>query len=152
MKNNSKVIPCSSFHWEGVPRKAYKTEGSHFKEVHRYTLLGEGENEHELNMETRYFEIQAGGYSSLEMHRHPHSVVVIRGKGTVILGDEIFPIGLHDVVYISPETIHQFLADRGEPLGFLCIVDRYRDKPTIPTDAQLEAAMGKGEARARVRR
>jgi quercetin dioxygenase-like cupin family protein len=152
MKNNSKVIPCTGFNWTGIERKEYKTGTTNFKDIHRFSLLGEGTGEHELNMQTRYFEIAPGGYSSLEIHRHPHSVVIIRGKGTLVLGDEVFDLGLHDVVYISPETIHQFLADKGEPLGFLCIVDRYRDKPSIPTDEQVNLLVGSGKARGIIRR
>ncbi len=132
MKNNSKVIKRTKEGWDGIERKHYKTETTNFKDISRFSLLGEQENEHELNMQTRYFEIKPGGYSSLEQHRHPHSVVIIRGKGSIILNDELFDIALHDVIYISPETIHQFHADKNEHLGFLCTVDRYRDKPVIP--------------------
>jgi quercetin dioxygenase-like cupin family protein len=138
MKNNSKVIHCKNYHWDSVDKKQYKTDSSNFKDISRYSLLGEGKNEHELNIQTRYFEIQPGGYSSLEFHRHPHSVIIIRGSGSVILGDELHSLGLHDVVYISPETIHQFHADNNEPLGFICIVDRYRDHPTIPDKKMLD--------------
>ncbi|HKJ44662.1 MAG TPA: cupin domain-containing protein [Balneolales bacterium] len=138
MKNNSKVIHCKNYHWNSVEKKQYKTDSSNFKDISRYSLLGEGKNEHELNIQTRYFEIQPGGYSSLEYHRHPHSVIIIRGSGSVILGDEVHPLGLHDVIYISPETIHQFHADNNEPLGFICVVDRYRDRPTIPDKKMLE--------------
>lgn len=132
MANNSKIISCSDYSWQGVKRKQYKTDTNNFKDIHRFSLLGD--EEPELNFHTRYFEVQSGGYSSLELHRHPHSVVIIRGKGSVILGNEIHSIGLHDVVFIAPESIHQFHADKGEPLGFLCMVDRYRDKPLIPDD------------------
>jgi hypothetical protein len=34
--------------------------------------------------------------------------------------------------------MHQFQADQNEALGFLCIVDRYRDKPELPDDEQVE--------------
>lgn len=132
MANNSKIISCSDYSWKGVKPKQYKTDTNNFKNIHRFSLLGD--EEPELNFHTRYFEIQSGGYSSLELHRHPHSVVIIRGKGSVIIGNEIHSIGLHDVVFIAPETIHQFHADKDEPLGFLCMVDRYRDKPLIPDD------------------
>lgn len=135
--NNSKVIHCSDYHWDSVKKKDYKTKGTNFKDISRYSLLGEGEDEQELNIHTRYFEIQPGGYSSLEYHRHPHSVIIIRGSGSVIIEDEVHPIGLHDVVYISPEIIHQFHADNKEPLGFICIVDRYRDRPSIPDEEML---------------
>lgn len=151
MKNRSKILHCSDYHWDGVETKQYKTSGSNFKDISRYSLLGEAEDEWELNMQTRYFEIQPGGYSSLEYHRHPHSVVIIRGKGSMILGDEVHDLGLHDVVFISPETLHQFHADKGEPLGFICIVDRYRDKPEVPTEKQLDEWLGDCEARKKCR-
>ena len=132
MGNNSKVIKCSDYEWNGVSRKEYKDDSSCFKGVHRYSLLGEESDELELTFQTRYFEVEAGGYTSFEYHRHPHSVVIIRGGGTVILGDVLHELSLHDVVYISPNTLHQFHADRGKRLGFICTVDRYRDRPTLP--------------------
>lgn len=152
MKNRSKVIHSRDFHWEGVPKKAYKTDGNTFKDISRYSLLGEGEQEQELNFQTRYFEIEPGGYSSLEYHRHPHSVVVIRGKGSLILGDEVHELNMHDVVYISPETLHQFHADRDDYLGFLCVVDRYRDRPSVPDDEYMETMSLSSEVRALMKR
>ena len=132
MSNNSKVIKSTGYSWDSVPRKEYKDDTSCYKGVHRYSLLGEAEDEQQLNFQTRYFEVESGGYTSFEYHRHPHSVVIIRGSGTVILGNSLHELSLHDVVYIAPNTLHQFHADRNEPLGFLCTVDRYRDRPALP--------------------
>ena len=132
MSKGSKTIKSDNYSWEGVEKKEYKTDSDLYKNVHRFSLLGDEISE--LNMHTRYFEVQNGGHSSLEMHRHPHSVVIIRGSGTVILGNSIHELSLHDVVYVAPNTIHQFHADNDEPLGFLCMVDRYRDKPVVPDD------------------
>lgn len=152
MKNRSKVIHNQSYHWDGVEKKLYKTDTTNFKGVTRYSLLGESDDEWELNMQTRYFEVEAGGYTSLEFHRHPHSVVIIRGSGSVVLGNEVHALGLHDVVFISPETLHQFHADKGEALGFICIVDRYRDKPMVPTSDQVAKVMeGADEAGKKIR-
>ncbi len=136
MSNGSKVIHSDNYRWQGVEKKEYKTDTQNFRDIHRVSLLGD--EIRELNTQTRYFEIQPGGYSSLERHRHPHSVVIIRGSGTVVLGNEMVSIKSHDVVYIAPETIHQFHADREEELGFICIVDRYRDRPVIPDDATIQ--------------
>ena len=136
MANNSKVIKSTDYRWESVSRKEYKDTPGCYEGVSRYALLGEGEDE--LNFQTRYFEVKEGGYTSFERHRHPHSVIIIRGSGSVIIGDEVHEIGLHDVVFISPNTMHQFQADKDEPLGFICIVDRYRDKPELPDDEQVE--------------
>jgi len=130
MNNKSRIIESNNFSWNGVDRKDYKTDSNNFKGVHRYSLL---DNKiPELNTHTRYFEIEPGGYSSLEYHRHPHSVIIIRGSGSVVLDNQIHHLKIRDVIYIAPETIHQFHADNREHLGFICIVDRYRDKPVIP--------------------
>ncbi len=134
----SKVIPCSDYTFPGIERKEYKEGSGNFKAVCRYGLLGSGEGEEALNFHTRYFEIEPDGYSSLEYHRHPHTVVVIRGQGHVMLNDEEIPIDVHDVVYVAPDTIHQFRADRGDYLGFICVVDRYRDRPVTLTDEELK--------------
>lgn len=130
MIKKSRVVKSENFSWNDIEKKVYKTDTDNFKDIHRYTLLGDDYSE--LNFQTRYFEIQPHGYSSLEYHKHPHSVVVIRGSGSVILNNDIRFISSFDVVYISPKTIHQFHADNNEPLGFLCTVDRYRDRPVIP--------------------
>ena len=151
MKNNSKIIRKSDTGWEGITPKEYKTAGTNFKDVSRHSLLGEGENEHELNMQTRVFRVKEGGYSSLEYHRHPHSVMIIEGKGSMVLGDEVHDLNTFDTVYISPETLHQFHADKGAPLSFLCVVDRYRDKPSVPDEAMLDEVMGNSEARNKAR-
>ena len=34
-------------------------------------------------------------------------------------------------------TWHQFRASTGEPLGFLCMVDATRDKPQLPSAADM---------------
>jgi mannose-6-phosphate isomerase-like protein (cupin superfamily) len=56
-------------------------------------------------------------------------VIVVRGRGHVVLGGESLPIAPLDVVHVGSETVHQFRAAADEPLGFLCIVDRDRDRP-----------------------
>ncbi len=150
--NRSKVLKCSDYQWESVSRKEYKDDSQCYKGVHRYSLLGEVEEEQQLNFQTRYFEIKPGGYTSFEVHRHPHSVVIIRGSGEVILGNELHSIGLHDVVYVAPETPHQFHADEEMPLGFICIVDRYRDRPTLPDEEFIEDEITSQEIRRKIKR
>ena len=125
----SKVVRGAEFRWEGVPERRYKEEDGTFQGVLRQTLLGEGAGQEALAFLTRYFEIAPGGWSTLERHGHPHAVVVLSGRGHVVLGGETFSLAPHDCVYVAPETPHQFRADLGEPLGFLCIVDRDRDRP-----------------------
>lgn len=135
----SKVVRAQHYRWQGVGVYQYKAEGTRFRDVTRQTLLGNGADEQALNFETRYFEIQPGGYSTLERHDHPHSVVILRGSGEVILQDRVEPLAPHDVVYVAPQTVHQFHAVGDEPLGFLCVVDRERDRPQLPDDEEAAA-------------
>jgi mannose-6-phosphate isomerase-like protein (cupin superfamily) len=64
------------------------------------------------------------------------------------VGDEVREVAAPDLVFIPPMTWHQFRANRGEPFGFLCMVNATRDKPQLPTDEQLEA-LKRNEAIAR---
>jgi mannose-6-phosphate isomerase-like protein (cupin superfamily) len=77
--------------------------------------------------------------------------VVIRGEGEVVLADRVERIGLRDVIYVAPGTFHQFHATGDEPLGFLCIVDRERDRPVLPTDSDLEKLGERDPVRRRIR-
>ena len=132
----SRVIRSAAAGWAGVEPARYKEEGEGpgcFLGATRHTLLGAARQgmEDALDFELRYFELAPGGYSSLERHEHPHAVVVLRGKGTVRLGGSVEPVGPFDVVYVAPREGHRFSADRDEALGFLCIVDRERDRPVV---------------------
>jgi quercetin dioxygenase-like cupin family protein len=131
MNDRSTVLKFRDYRWDTVPLREYKTGDAPFKDVTRQTLLGEGKGEESFNFLTRYFEIQPGGYSTLERHQHPHAVVVIRGRGRVTLGDESYDIAPFDCVHVSPGVAHQFRATGDEPLGFLCTVDRVRDRPEV---------------------
>jgi quercetin dioxygenase-like cupin family protein len=125
------------FTWEGVDVHPYKEDGgTHFKSITRQTLFKGAES---LPAEFRYFEIGPGGHSTLERHDHLHVVMVIRGKGKVLVGDEISEIGLHDTVHIASQTWHQFQAADDDHLGFLCLVATDRDRPYRPQMHDLEA-------------
>ncbi len=140
MQDCSKVIKHKGYRWRGVRRRAYKGDTSkNYRSVTRQTLVGEAEDERATPLITRYFEIQPGGYSSLERHEHPHTVIVVRGRGEVILGERVHAVDHLDCVYVAPSTLHQFHASSSEPLGFLCIVERERDRPVMPTDKELAA-------------
>jgi mannose-6-phosphate isomerase-like protein (cupin superfamily) len=126
-----KVIRSSGFRWHGVEERGYKSEDGSHSGVTRHRLLGGQPDEAALRFETRYFEVAAGGHTSLERHQHPHAVVVIRGSGSLADAGECVGIRPFDCVYVAPDDVHQFRADRGEPLGFLCVVDRDRDRPIL---------------------
>jgi len=79
----------ATFSWEGVPVQAYKPAVESvlaWEGVTRRVLVGaSGEP---TAFQLRYFEIQPGGFSSLERHDHAHAVLVLRGRGRVRVGDE----------------------------------------------------------------
>ena len=93
----------------------------------------------ELGCELRYFEMDAGGYSTLERHEHAHAVMILRGHGNCLLGDAVRDVKQFDLVHIPAWTWHQFRASAGETLGFLCMVNTTRDRPQLPTEEELAA-------------
>jgi S-methyl-1-thioxylulose 5-phosphate methylthiotransferase len=124
------------FRWEGVAVGPYKDEGTHFKGVTRQVLFDAAGG---TDAELRYFEIEPGGYSSLERHEHVHAVMVVRGGGRCLVGTEIHELGQGDLVTVPPRTWHQFLAGDSEMLGFLCLVRPDRDRPERPDTLALAA-------------
>jgi quercetin dioxygenase-like cupin family protein len=126
------------FRWEGVDVLAYKEEGSApFKAITRQLLF----HRPELQCELRYFEMAPGGHSTLERHEHAHAVMIFRGHGACLVGDEVRDVEAPDLVFIPPMTWHQFRASAGEPFGFLCMVNAERDKPQLPTANELARLM-----------
>ena len=132
----------TDFHWDDVDVLAYKEEGSHFKAITRQILFDEDLG---LQAQLRYFEIDAGGYSTLERHEHAHGVMILRGEGHCLVGDSVQEVKQRDLVRIPAWTWHQFRATRGVPLGFLCMVNSQRDKPCLP-DEQVLAQMASDPA------
>ncbi|MFQ5352215.1 MAG: cupin domain-containing protein [Candidatus Binatia bacterium] len=138
MKRGSRLLREAGFRWIGVEAGEYKPKGSDFFLTTKQILLGLGDRSAGLSFETRYLEIQPGGYSTLEKHAHAHAVVVLRGHGRVILDQEICELSPLDCLYVAPGCIHQFHATGDEALGFLCIVDRNRDRPRSPSPRELD--------------
>lgn len=110
-----------TFDWSGVAATGYKPGIDNA--TRRVFVEAKG-------FHVRYFEVEPGGATSLEHHRHEHCVVVLRGRGQAVLGAQVHDVGFGDVIYVAPDDPHQFRNDGGaEPFGFLCIVDAERDRP-----------------------
>jgi quercetin dioxygenase-like cupin family protein len=129
------VRQTDPFRWAGIPVAPYKVAGTHYAGITRQLLFEGGEG---LGCQLRYFEIEPGGYSSLERHHHAHAIIVIRGPGRALVGDRVVDLGVNDLVRVPPLTWHQFRAD-DSPLGFLCMVDCARDVPERPDGDALAA-------------
>jgi quercetin dioxygenase-like cupin family protein len=122
------------YRWDGVEELPYKEDDrALFKSITRQVLFSDPA----LRGELRYFEVAAGGFSTLERHEHMHAVLILRGRGHCLVGGEVKSLETRDLVTVPALTWHQFRATKGEPLGFLCMVDAQRDKPQLPTAEDL---------------
>ena len=122
------------YRWEGVDELPYKEDDrALFKSITRQVLFADPQ----LHAELRYFEIEPGGYSTLERHEHVHAVLILRGHGHCLVGKEVSAVELRDLITVPPLTWHQFRASADEPLGFLCMVNAVRDKPQLPSAEDL---------------
>ena len=125
---------ANAYRWEGVNTLPYKQDDrALFKSITRQVLFADPQ----LHAELRYFEIEPGGYSTLERHEHMHAVLILRGRGHCLVGKEVRAVELRDLITVPPLTWHQFRASADEPLGFLCMVNAVRDKPQLPSAEDL---------------
>ena len=122
----------NEFLWAGVAHLPYKQDGeAPFKDISRQTLF----HDDTLACELRYFEMAPGGHSTLERHGHVHAVMILRGRGQCMVGDEVRDVKQFDLVTIPACAWHQFRANAGEPFGFLCMVNATREAtPPAPAD------------------
>lgn len=125
----------TTYRWDGVEPKIYKADSAVFRDVTKQVLF---EREGDLPVQFRYFQVEPGGWSSLERHEHMHMVVIFRGRGHALLGGAVRPVEEGDLMTIPPWSWHQFRADAGGALGFFCLVNADRDKPSYPTAKDLE--------------
>jgi len=126
--NVSKLFRHSgNFEWKHIVPTSYKSEDGSWSDVSRRVFVGEsGESS---NFHVRYFEIEKGGYSTLEQHLHEHVVIVMRGAGHALVGERRLELKFGDILYVSPDEIHQLSNSSDEPFGFFCIVNAERDRP-----------------------
>jgi ribulose-bisphosphate carboxylase large chain len=136
-----------SFRWEHAELEPYKISthaGGEFAGASRQVLVGKRGERAAFHL--RYFELQSGGFTSLERHRHSHVVVGVRGRGLVRVGDKNYTLRPLDAIYIGPEQAHQLRATGRWPFGFFCIVDAHRDQPR-PVEIAAESSGREGSAR-----
>lgn len=131
----SLVRHFKNFRWDEVDLLAYK-EGGPYQGVTRQILF---EGVPALPSQWRYFEVEAGGHSTLERHEHLHNVLILRGRGRCLVEGKIHDLNEHDLVHVPRLSWHQFRAAEDSPLGFLCLVAEERDRPQLPTQEDLMA-------------
>jgi ribulose-bisphosphate carboxylase large chain len=88
-----------------------------------------GKNGERADFDFRYFEVEPGGFTSLEKHLHTHVIIGVRGIGELLVNGQSSAIHPHDVAYVQPLDAHQLRNVSASAFGFYCIVDRDRDRP-----------------------
>ena len=90
------------------------------KDVLKANVIGgpEGWEDHTL----RVFRIGPEGYTPHHKHDWPHINYIIKGKGTLTLGDKTTEVKAKDFAFVPPNTEHQFKNPFGEDFEFICIV------------------------------
>jgi ribulose-bisphosphate carboxylase large chain len=121
-------LPFHDYTWEGRAPIPYKADASlPFQGVARHELIGPAGEQAAFDL--RYFEVAPGGFTSLERHRHTHTIIGVRGEGVLLSDRTRIPVGHLDIAYVPSMRPHQLLNEGAEPFGFFCIVDRRRDRP-----------------------
>ncbi|HEC22815.1 MAG TPA: cupin domain-containing protein [Chloroflexi bacterium] len=113
-----------TFRWKGARFRHYGEGAS--KHATETWLIGKAEGAE--NFAIRYYELEPGGHSREEHHPHDHGIVILRGRGQVILSGKPHEIAQGDVIYIPPEEPHQIANTGDEPLGWLCVIPARRRK------------------------
>lgn len=114
-----------ALNWEGATHRDYNSPG--VKGATGKVLIGPADGAN--NFVFRYFRVEPGGNTVLEQHPHDHGVLILHGRARVRLGEQEFEVGPRDLVYVSPNDIHQFSTLGAEPLGFLCVIPPKEKKP-----------------------
>jgi quercetin dioxygenase-like cupin family protein len=121
--------------WEGATYREYNGPG--VKGASGKILIGPADGA--ANFVFRYFRVDPGGNTVLEHHPHDHGVLILHGRARVRLGEQEFEVGPQDLVYVSPNDVHQFHTLGDEPLGFLCVIPPKDKRPASADRAVITA-------------
>jgi quercetin dioxygenase-like cupin family protein len=81
-----------------------------------------GQREGAPNFAMRQFEIEPGGYTPRHQHDYEHEIYVLEGNGVAVAGDRAHPLKPGDVVYVTPNDVHQFRNTGETTLKMLCLI------------------------------
>jgi len=76
------------------------------------------------NFVMRVFTVEPGGHSPRHSHPYEHEVFFHAGRGELFCEGETRPVGPGHVVYVPPDSLHQFRNTGPDPLVFVCVVPR----------------------------
>lgn len=135
-----KFYQFDDFNWNGINKINYKNNSNDnpitFNNITRQNIVGD---EVKSDFHLRYFECGKNGYSTLEKHEHVHVVLILRGKGKIILDNEIIDVKPLDCIVVESCVKHQFINIGDEPFGFFCTVNSKRDKFELLNRTEVDA-------------
>jgi len=70
----------------------------------------------------RVFRIGPGGHAPRHQHDWEHVNYVIKGQGTLTVGDKTIELAAGDFAFVPPNTVHQFCNPSKGEFEFICIV------------------------------
>ena len=108
-----KAVPLSEIKEETV-------EGPEFKGVKVRWLIAKEDGAENFAM--RYFEIEPGGHSAYHSHAWEHETFILDGECLVKCGDTEKRATPGYVIFIPPNTVHNFKNVGNKALKFLCLV------------------------------
>jgi quercetin dioxygenase-like cupin family protein len=94
----------------------------------RQVLIGPEEGPH---FALRRFTIAPGGGMPRHTNTVEHEQYVLAGRATVTVGDQIFAVQAHDVVFIPAGVAHGYRTEGDGPFVFLCAVPNNPDEIRI---------------------
>jgi len=103
---------------EEVPAKDVEMQGAEM--VKMRLLLSEEDGA--LNFRMRFFEVEQGGCSPYHSHNYEHEVLVLDGDGELRGKDQVHPLKVGDVVYVSPNEEHQLRNVGDDKFRFICLI------------------------------
>jgi quercetin dioxygenase-like cupin family protein len=103
---------------EDIEKIYYNNE--HIKDVIKQVAVGPKQGWEGYVM--RIFTIKNGGYTARHSHDWPHINYIIEGSGTLHINGKDNPVEQGSVAYVPNNATHQFMANKGTNLKFICIV------------------------------
>ena len=81
-----------------------------------------GKDDQAANFAMRQFELAPGGHTPRHFHPYEHEIYVLEGEGEIVDGDQPRPLRPGDVVYVTPDDVHQFRNTGAGPFKMLCLI------------------------------
>ena len=96
----------------------------------RQVLIGPEEGPH---FAMRRFVLEPGGGMPAHTNTVEHEQYVLGGRAKVGIGDQVYEVGVSDVVFIPAGVPHWYRVEGNEPFQFLCVVPNLPDKIQVLT-------------------